>query len=168
MLIEHNVFFLDQGIEFIQGLSDDLFVKPSINGTGGGIGPHFRHTIEHFESLINGLPSGKVDYDHRKRDIEVERVRTVAIGKLEAIRSMLLELALDLEKPLLVKTESHASDMHDDLWVQSSLGRELISVISHTVHHYALISFIARYYGQTVDVDFGVAPSTLRYQASRG
>lgn len=167
MLIEHNVHYLNQAIDFINGISDELYVKPSVGGVGGGIGPHFRHCIEHYESLVNGLPSGKIDYDLRKRDLEVERSRSAAVSKLEALRDLLPMINAEMDKKLLVKTESHATEEHDEIWVESTFGRELISVISHTVHHFALISFVARYYGVPVSLEFGMAPSTLKYMAGK-
>ena len=48
-------------------------------------------------------------------------------------------------------------------WTASSLDRELQSLISHTVHHYALIAMLLRVSGRQPAADFGVAPSTLRY-----
>ena len=47
----------------------------------------------------------------------------------------------------------------------SSIGRELEAVRSHTVHHFALISVLLRYYGLPVPSDFGVSQATLLYRA---
>jgi hypothetical protein len=49
-------------------------------------------------------------------------------------------------------------------WTHSSARRELQFLLSHTVHHYALIAMICRQYGVGVEEDFGVAPSTLKYR----
>ena len=43
-------------------------------------------------------------------------------------------------------------------------GRELLFLISHTVHHFALIAFMLRSFGIEPGDKFGVAPSTLRYR----
>jgi hypothetical protein len=43
----------------------------------------------------------------------------------------------------------------------------LISVLSHTVHHFAIISLISRFYGVFPPDGFGVAPATLRYLAAQ-
>jgi hypothetical protein len=166
-LIAHNIYFIDQGIAFIQTISDELYTNPSIGISGGGIGPHFRHAIEHYESLIHGLPSAKIDYDLRKRDPEVEKSRAAAIAKLEALRGFLMELPHDMDKPLESKFESHGSAEHEEIWTKSTLGRELISVLSHTVHHFAIISLISRFYGVFPPDGFGMAPATLRYLAAQ-
>ena len=54
----------------------------------------------------------------------------------------------------------------DAPWADSSVERELQVLLSHTVHHYALIAVALRLHGHPVDEEFGVAPSTLRYWAS--
>jgi hypothetical protein len=48
---------------------------------------------------------------------------------------------------------------------QSSAGRELQVLASHTTHHYALIALLLQARGIEVEPGFGVAPSTLVYRA---
>ena len=47
---------------------------------------------------------------------------------------------------------------------QSSLGRELVYAIAHGIHHYALISVMARLLNAELPPHFGVAPSTVAHQ----
>ena len=49
----------------------------------------------------------------------------------------------------------------------STLSRELQFLVSHTVHHDALIAAAARALGVATEPDFGIAPSTLKANASR-
>ncbi|NIP97468.1 MAG: hypothetical protein GWO24_30170, partial [Akkermansiaceae bacterium] len=44
------------------------------------------------------------------------------------------------------------------------LGRELQFLVSHTVHHFAMIGGICRALGVALEDDFGVAPSTIRHR----
>jgi len=44
------------------------------------------------------------------------------------------------------------------------VARELMTLSSHTIHHFALIATTLRGHGVQVDANFGVAPSTLSYQ----
>jgi uncharacterized damage-inducible protein DinB len=46
--------------------------------------------------------------------------------------------------------------------VRSTLARELLFVISHTIHHQALIAVLLSAAGRTVPEAFGLAPSTPR------
>jgi hypothetical protein len=48
-------------------------------------------------------------------------------------------------------------------WGRSSAERELQFLLSHTVHHYALIALMLRTQGYEPGAEFGVAPSTLAY-----
>lgn len=47
-------------------------------------------------------------------------------------------------------------------WSDSSVKRELQFLVSHTVHHYALIKELLRREGFDPGAEFGVAPSTLQ------
>ena len=53
-----------------------------------------------------------------------------------------------------------------DRFLTSSIGRELQILSSHTIHHFALIAMTLRAMGYHVDRDFGMAPSTLRFNAA--
>ncbi|UCF67889.1 MAG: DinB family protein [Acidobacteriota bacterium] len=48
-------------------------------------------------------------------------------------------------------------------WSRSSVGRELRFLLSHTVHHFAIIGLMLRMLGGEPPAAFGVAPSTLDY-----
>jgi hypothetical protein len=50
------------------------------------------------------------------------------------------------------------------MWSGTSVGRELQFLVSHTVHHYAVIAAMLRPQGVEPGADFGVAPSTLVYE----
>jgi hypothetical protein len=52
-------------------------------------------------------------------------------------------------------------------WLPSTISRELQALSSHTIHHFALIAVILRLHGIFLDPEFGVSPSTLRYQAAK-
>ena len=51
--------------------------------------------------------------------------------------------------------------------VPTSPGRELAFVLSHTVHHNALIRVMVKLLGADVPADFGYAPSTLAHRKAR-
>jgi hypothetical protein len=62
--------------------------------------------------------------------------------------------------------DAEASDVRE-CFMESSISRELQVLSSHTVHHFALIAMTLRMHGVEMDADFGMAPSTLRYLASK-
>ena len=71
------------------------------------------------------------------------------------------------ERKLWVRMEDAVGIPLEDSFMESSISRELQVLSSHTVHHFALIAMTLRMHGLEVDPDFGMAPSTLRYLATR-
>lgn len=121
-----------------------------------------RHCIEHYHSFLVGTKCGRVDYDDRKRDERLETITAEAITALNRIASV-FETLLESDPPvgLLVKMDCGGSEIE---WQPSTLGRELQFLVSHTVHHFAMIGGICRALGVELEDDFGVAPSTIRHR----
>ena len=119
--------------------------------------------MDFYCSFLSGVGDGRIDYDSRKRDPRISRERRTAIEKLAAIITRLEELwGIDNQMPLMVRLEDSGDEADPSSWSWSSVLRELQSLVSHTVHHYALIGLIMQLNGFTIKQDFGVAPSTLK------
>jgi len=103
------------------------------------VGAHLRHVIEHYEALILPSEPGAVDYDQRPRDRELATRTSVARARLRLLLRRLAEWTeASLEAPLQVRgLGGLAGDFH--FAVHSSIGRELVFVASHAIHHYALL-----------------------------
>jgi len=134
---------------------------------GGSVGAHVRHCLVFYDVLFSGLPQGRVDYNKRRRDLAIE----ADMGRArDSIRRTLDRLAgvsaREAAQPLLVRGEE-ADDSEDGEWCVSTLGRELQFVLSHTIHHQALIGVVLRAAGEEPDASFGVSPSTLRHWRRR-
>lgn len=161
-LISQLVSELAIGIGALEKLSDEAFT--SANGRNGSIGAHFRHCIEVTRALLLGIRAGCVDYAARERNLLIESNR---IRALEELRGLIMESeelrVLDIAVPLIVRSECVPGTN-----TTSSLGRELEYVISHTVHHHALIAERLRARGQEVAPMFGVAVSTKRHWEAAG
>lgn len=164
-LIRDNVAFLRQGIALLRALSDEQYCRARPPLYESNVGAHFRHIYDHYQQLLSGLDAGRVDYDHRQRDPRVAGDRAVAIASLEHLIGR-LERVSDEEPSagLAVRLNSSASSREEDIEAPSTLARELQFLVSHTVHHYALVAFILRSEGVDVPAGFGVSPSTLEYQ----
>jgi hypothetical protein len=149
---------------FLSAISATDYQRPSAILAGSTLGRHARHCIDHFECLLAGIPFGLVDYDARNRDAAIECDRNFAIARCRSLATDVLAnlRPLPATAPVLVRI---ASDLEGEIPPQrSSLGRELLFVQSHAVHHFALLCAIAREHGLAVAADFGVAPSTLRHR----
>lgn len=128
------------------------------------IGKHVRHVLEHYESLLQGT-DGRIDYETRARDPEVETDPRVASERIAGIRER-LETLPETDAPASVRVRyTAAADDQTVTEIESTLERECHFVLSHTIHHMALIALLAQWHGHGVSEEFGVAGSTLRYRA---
>ncbi len=163
-LIRANAGLVRQGVALLEALDDDLFGATPPGLPGGGVGPQFRHVLDYYRCFVRDLPSGRIDYDRRERDAEVETERRVALARLAALARE-LETLDPARAPgkLFVKADGDPRGPVDEIWSPSSARRELMFLASHTVHHYALIAVTVAAHGVALPADFGVAPSTLRH-----
>jgi len=161
-----NRALLQQGVAAIGRLSAEQYgvARPGASS----VGAQFRHILDHYAALFGGLPSRRVNYDARQRDraLEVDQVAAAAaarqwIGALDTLKAASGNLQLT------VQSDSGGGPDHPD-WRESSLGRELQFLASHTVHHYALIKLLLEGHGVRLDDDFGMAPSTRAHLAGTG
>lgn len=151
---------IERGVEIIRRLDDAGYAR-SADGSAS-IGAHIRHNLDFISALLNGVAGRRIDYNARSRNPRVETDREYAAEQLEFASRRLETLDGDrLERRVMVRSE-----IDEDVWHTSSLSRELEFLHSHTVHHYALIARLIGAIGHEVAVEFGVAPSTLRFRAS--
>jgi len=130
-----------------------------------GVSSHLRHVVEFYECFLDGLRFMRVDYDGRKRDVSMESSREAAVERICSVIGR-LETApeLQLDNVLFVRMENSSALDRGDQYLMSSVGRELMTLSSHTVHHFALVAIMLRSHGMAIDADFGVAPATLRHR----
>ena len=126
----------------------------------GSIGEHVRHALEHISSLVACCPSAVLSYDHRARGTAVETEPSSAVREM-----MRLDAALErwtdrsLDEPVAVASIMSANGVSVTGW--STLARELAFVMSHTVHHQAIVALLLEQQGMHLpDERFGYAPST--------
>ena len=62
--VEDNRRVLAQGIRLIAGL--DAHGYAGLHNAGASVGAHFRHVLDHYLCLREGLSSGVIDYDARR------------------------------------------------------------------------------------------------------
>jgi uncharacterized damage-inducible protein DinB len=163
-LINLNVAWLRQVFALVERLDDETFATTPQGFAPHRVGSHLRHVLEFYECFLDGLEAGRVDYDSRKRNDAIERSRSSALASIHSIIRQLQSIS-----PLRAETDLavHMEDAETDLWLASSMGRELQALSSHTIHHFALIAVTLRLHGVAVDADFGMSPSTLRYQSAK-
>ena len=162
-LIQENIDVLKQGLELLNQLCDDSYVEVKHPFSEYGIGSHFRHCLDFYHSFLDGIVKGSIDYDDRHRDERIEKDRGIVISKFQSAIDRLEELSrIDNQMTLLVRLEDTEEQESASSWSYSSVQRELQALVSHTVHHYALIKIMLQLNGFQLAEEFGVAPSTLR------
>ena len=152
---------LEEGIDLIERLDDEVYATTSVLSPRGSVGAHLRHCHDFYRNFLNGLESGRIDYNCRQRDSLIETDRHYAIHEIRQLIAELHEiLPIFRIAPILITTEDSSNR---DSWCGSSVVRELEFLRSHTIHHYSLMAMLLRFEGIEPREEFGVAPSTLRY-----
>lgn len=167
-LIEVNVRWLRQALQLLDRLDDAAYSTTPRGFAPHRAGAHLRHILEFYRCFLEGLESAHIDYDARRRDEAIEYSRAAASAAIQSIiRSLETRQELRLERIVWVRMEDADASSEIDSLMESSISRELQVLSSHTVHHFALIAMTLRIHGVEMDPDFGMAPSTLRYLASK-
>jgi hypothetical protein len=146
---------LDEMRSLIERIDDESYTAAA-RGRSGGIGPHVRHCLDHVHALITGTRTGLCAYDRRTRGTTVETCRRAALGR---ILDELLELPVDVETQLDTSATFVVTT--------STVGRELMFVISHTIHHNALIARLLDERAIDMGPRYGLAPATPELACAR-
>lgn len=164
--INENLGLLRSCETLLNSIAPGEYTRPSPVCFNSAIGEHFRHVLDHYLMFLGGVESdSRIDYEARERDPRIERDPLFARGVVRDVAARLGRLGGPKSaEHVSVKLEGAENGNE---WADSSPARELVFLVSHTVHHCALISVICGANGLKVPADFGVAPSTLRYRAGK-
>ena len=150
---------LQQMRSMIERMNDDDYAAPAPGRSSGGVGGHVRHCLDHVGALISATRSGIVEYDRRDRGTSVETCRAAAVHRAGELLAQLAVLDSSmLDEPLLVETQIDPSGAM--ILTRSTVCREVAFVISHTIHHNAIVAQLLAGRAVTLDARFGVAPAT--------
>jgi uncharacterized damage-inducible protein DinB len=157
LLQGHLAYFLSQ-------LKEEQYQAPQALLEGNSIGKHVRHIIEFYQCLLEGLPEGRLNYDHRQRQIRLEEDVYFA---QQAIEELITQIERVLENPSLLLETCFGEEQ--PLQVPTNWARELAYNIEHTVHHLAILRVLvqAQYPDIQLPFGFGIAYSTLQHQTAK-
>ena len=151
---------LDQCAALVQQLSDSSFTY--VEESNSSIGCHLRHILDRYQCFFSGLNSGCVNYDERKRDKSIESNLEAASFAIASATRRIEDLENNSQNSIKVQESVH--HLIPQVLIESTVDRELMSLISHTTHHLAIIALIAKGLGYNLGSDFGKAPSTIVYE----
>ncbi|MYI01541.1 MAG: DinB family protein, partial [Gammaproteobacteria bacterium] len=140
-LIDGCIDCVDRCGALLNGMPGEVFAS---RGDGNSsIGAHVRHIVDRYQCVLNGLAVGCIDYDDRKRGTSVETDVRVAAGALAETRGRFENLDLDAcGAEISVRELVHYNG--EPTVAASTLDRELMGLITHSIHHLAIIAMIAR------------------------
>ena len=145
--------------QVIGRLAPPEYRQPLAEFEGSSLGQHFRHILEFFQCLEDGVEGGTVDYAARNRNHLYETNPEMASAAFEAFAHALP--SFDLNQPIQVRAEFGSDDRP---CYESTVGRELLFVYDHAIHHLAIIKIglICHFPQLHVEKDLGVSPSTIK------
>ena len=150
---------LHQMRKMIERLDDIDYTTPAPGRSTGGIGGHVRHCLDHVFALLAGTSTGLCSYDRRRRGTDVETSRAAAVVAISDAMAGLRGLdARILESEVYVETQLDPSG--GMVVTRSSVCREVAFLVSHTIHHNAIVGQMLQMRGIEVAPRFGLAPAT--------
>ncbi len=146
-------------VDILNQLSVDEYIQKIDLMSNSSIGEHTRHIIELFQQLFEGYHTGLVDYDNRKRNINIQQNLDYAIETIAIVISQLDKTNQSLNITSLYNQSGEP--------IETNYYRELMYNIEHCVHHQALIKVALLYLEKkNISDHFGVAKSTISYRLS--
>ena len=157
-IVNSSIKTISKSNFILKELTNQQLSDTSIPPYNSCIGSHVRHILDFYRCIFKGYKSGHVDLTDRDRDLKIEQDCQCAIQNVTDI----------IDRLELLKSEN-ASDpikVIDDLGqgkitIDYTLGSLLAQANSHTIHHYAIISYILDQLGIVInDPTFGYNPTT--------
>jgi hypothetical protein len=145
----------------LERLSDAQYMLQIPHLGHASIGAHTRHIIELLQCAVLGYQSGKVDYDNRVRNLDLQHNKDIAQIALHQLASQIE--ASDKTLKLVVASQGDAPEPP----VETTYLREMVYNTEHAIHHLALIKVaLIDMKLDLVDAHFGMAYSTIKYKAT--
>jgi len=158
--------YLKSNIDDIQTLVENLdpsqYTQKLEVLSGVSVGSHVRHILEFYLAIFK-TSQLEICYDDRGRDIRIETDTVFAILIVRQIRGSLNNITSDM--PMILKA-SFSIESDEPIEFGTSLFRELVYVLEHSIHHLAIIKIGMKYLGIKEELirNFGLAPATIRRQ----
>jgi hypothetical protein len=143
-------------------ISQDNFTDDSKGSSS--ISAHVRHILDRFHCFFAGLACASIDCDARKRDPKIEQNVEAATFVLESVARRIEQL---WQLPFcneLIGVKEFVLPSGPEVEITSTLERELVGLITRSIHHLAITALLVKSFGHQLGSDFGKAPSTIVYE----
>jgi len=152
-----------QGRALLGAVDPEVYTWKDTKGCGASIGMHYRHVLEHFQCLIEGIQTGRIDYDHRLRNSELENSLDAAFLATSNLIDTFRNLPVGVLQRECTVTYSVGYGEDGPEEVRSTLAREVAFCVGHATHHYAILKPLCAQLAVKLPYEFGIAPSTLKH-----
>ncbi len=150
--------------ELLSRMNDGQYTRQLGLFEGSSIGQHVRHIYDFYNSVVQSLEKGELDYADRERNPDIERyTHNAALNFLTLSKHV---MTLDEDTLIDVLTEFDIDESTARKRVSSSIGRELMYAYDHAVHHLAIVKMGIQTNFPEFELDdvIGVAPSTIKHK----
>jgi hypothetical protein len=153
---------LMQGLGLLFELNDRKYSEVVGTPFNASPGQHYRHVLEHFQSLIQGLRSGEIYYDATEKNQRLQSEVTYAsIATCDVLRALKRYTDDALARSCKV-IDSVRYSVNQPTPLESNVSRELAYCVGYAIHHFTTVRLICQQIDVAVPAKFGVAPSTLK------
>jgi hypothetical protein len=155
-----------QGCILLDGLDEAGYTRPLDERSGASVGAHYRHVLDHFLCLRDGMRRGAIRYDERQRDPRLENSLTAARQATEELLQEFRELPSAVLNAQCMVTYTVGYGEAGPESVESNFAREIMFCVGHAIHHYAIVKLLCAGSAIPLPYEFGIAPSTLKHLAA--
>lgn len=167
MLLKSIKQSLDQILVIVDQLKSLNEIKQQYLYCELNIGKHVRHINDHFLALKHGINTGVIDYNRRNRGTTIETNIDTALTDIQQLITWLENYENstndeEIHKPIKIFSEIDCLNTINQQF-NSTIARELLYLINHTIHHAAHIGLIAKNQGIEIPLNTGMAPCTMTF-----
>ncbi len=153
---------LDQLVVVLDQMKADHYAL-NIQTLNASVSQHVRHILEFYICLFDGIQSGMINYDNRKRDPRIENDKAFTLQLIDEIKENISNQTTNDDLSLILKYGEDESEA--GIRLSTNYFRELSYNIEHTIHHLAIIkqTIIEHFNYVELPENFGIASSTVRF-----
>ncbi len=156
-IIQSTLITLQKSKSLLTLLSDETLSDKSVSPYYSSIGSHIRHIYDFYDCILNGKDNGQVDLTERKRIASIENCCDSALGYFNSLTEKIKTIGSSGGERIVVLDDLGTGKIE----IEYTFSALLAQANSHTIHHYAIISYILDRLNVAIeDPDFGYNPST--------
>ncbi len=152
---------LAQGQALLRALDAATYAAHLPQACNASIGSHYRHCLDQFESVLEGVDRSELIYERRRDDPRLECDPLHALAQTARILHG-VESIPDFWLPRILRVRVKVSyAAPESPFAVSTIGREIACAIGSGMNHFAWIRVLCGFAGVETPRDFGAAPVAL-------